>query len=300
MAIRKLDADLLPRIRRADIYAKQSVLSEIIEGNWTTSFKGHGIEFSGYRAYQYGDDASLIDWKASLRSKSLLVKEYEEEKSVNVFFLMDVSNSMLFTSQKKLKAEIAAEIVSSLSYAILRSGDGVGLSMMNDHLVTRLPINMGRKMHAFIVKDLSNVNNYGGNFDFRNVMKYLFTFLKQRAVIIIISDFIGLADDWYKYLRIASQKYQIIGIMIRDPRDRELPAGAGQYVLEDPYTNDKLYIDVDQYAAAYRKYVLEEEAMIEKHFRATRSDFLKVTTDKDFYNELVRFFKRRALTQIVR
>jgi len=300
MAIRKLNADLLPRIHKAEVYAKQSVLSDVIEGNWTTAFKGHGIEFTGYRGYQYGDDASLIDWKASLRSKSLLVKEYEEEKSVNVYFLMDVSNSMLFTSQQKLKAEIAAEIVSSLSYAILRSGDGVGMSMITDKLVTKVPINMGRKIHYFITQDLSNVNNYGGNFDFDAVMKHLFSFLKQRAVIIIVSDFIGLNADWYKYLRIASQKYQVIGIMVRDPRDYELPKNTGQYLLEDPYTNEKLYVDVNQYAAAYKKYVAEEELGIAKHFKATKSDFIKITIDKEFFNPLVKFFKRRAITQIVR
>ncbi|GIU69573.1 MAG: hypothetical protein KatS3mg002_0809 [Candidatus Woesearchaeota archaeon] len=94
MPINKFEAELLPKIRKLDVYAKQQALSEVIEGNWTTTFKGHGMEFSGYRTYQYGDDASLIDWKASLRSKSLLVKEYEQEKSVNVFFLFDVSNSI--------------------------------------------------------------------------------------------------------------------------------------------------------------------------------------------------------------
>ncbi|MFA5797806.1 MAG: DUF58 domain-containing protein [Candidatus Woesearchaeota archaeon] len=300
MAIRKLDADLLPKIRKADIYAKQNVLSSIIEGNWTTTFKGHGIEFAGYRAYSYGDDASLIDWKASLRAKTSLVKEYEEEKSVNVYFLLDVSNSMLFTSQKKLKAEIGAEIVSSVSYAVLHAGDGVGLSMITDKLVTRLPINMGRKMHYFIMNDLSNVNNYGGGFDLDAVFKYLFSSLKDRAVIIIISDFIGLNNEWYKYLRIAAQKYQIIGIMLRDPRDRELPKDSGQYILEDPFTKDNLYIDTTRFSAAYKAYVEKEEAEIEKHFKATKSDFIKLSTDGEIYTPLIKFFKRRAITQMVR
>jgi uncharacterized protein (DUF58 family) len=111
MALRKIDAELLPKIRKLDVYARQSALSQYIEGNWSTSMRGQGIEFSGYRSYTFGDDASMIDWKASLRSKSLLVKEYEQEKSVNVYFLLDVSNSMLFTSTKKLKVEHGAEIV---------------------------------------------------------------------------------------------------------------------------------------------------------------------------------------------
>jgi uncharacterized protein (DUF58 family) len=296
MAIQKFEAELLPKIRKLDIYARQAVLSEIIEGNWTTTFKGHGMEFTGYRQYIFGDDASLIDWKASLRAKALLVKEYEQEKSVNVFFMFDVSNSMLFSSTSKLKAEYAAELISSLAFAILRSGDAVGLGMFTNKLVTRLPLNVGRKMHYMIIKDLSNVNNYGGPFDFGKAMNFMFTFLKNRAVIIIVSDFIGLSDNWYKYLRIASQKYEIIGIMIRDPRDQALPKNTGQYMLEDPYTGEKLYVDVNQYAEAYKQLVVKEEAEIEKHFKATKSELLKLSTDEEFYRHIITFFKRRALT----
>lgn len=296
MPIKRFEAELLPKIRKLDVYARQHALSEVIEGNWTTTFKGHGMEFSGYRTYQYGDDASLIDWKASLRSKSLLIKEYEQEKSVNVFFMFDVSNSMLFSSTRKLKAEYGAEVVSSLAFAILRSGDSVGLSMFTDKLVTRLPLNMGRRMHYMIVKDLSNVNNYGGNFDLGKSMNFLFSFLKNRAVIIIVSDFIGLDEKWYKYLRIASQKYEVIGIMIRDPRDRRLPPELGQYLLEDPYSGEKIYIDTKKYSKAYADYVAGEEAKIEKHFKATKSDLLKLDTSKDFYKDIMTFFKKRALT----
>lgn len=296
MALRKIDVELIPRIRKLDVYARQSALSQYIEGNWTTTFKGQGIEFSGYRAYNYGDDASMIDWKASLRSKSLLVKEYDQEKSVNVYFLLDVSDSMLFTSTKKLKAEYAAELVSSLSSAILKAGDGVGMSMFNDKLVTRLGINMGRKMHRLIITDLSNVNNYGGKFSLDNSIRIIMNIIKSGAVIIIVSDFIGLTSMWHKYLRMLNTKFEIIGIMIRDPRDRELPKNAGQFFLEDPYSGEKLYIDTAQYAGAYKKYVEKEEEDIAKQFKAANASLLKITTDKDYQMDLIKFFKRRALT----
>jgi uncharacterized protein (DUF58 family) len=296
MAIKKLNAQLVPKIRKLEVYARQSALSQFIEGNWTTTVKGQGMEFSGYRSYTFGDDASLIDWKASLRSKSLLVKEYEQEKSVNVYFLLDVSNSMLFTSTEKLKAEYGAELVSALSYAILRSGDGVGLSMFTDRPVTMLGVNMGSKMHRLIVGDLSNVNNYGGKFNFENTARITMTMLKSSAVLVIVSDFIGLGPDWQKYLKMLNTRFEVIGIMIRDPRDRELPKDAGQYFLEDPFNGEKLYIDTAQYADAYKKYVEKEEQDIERHFKSTNADFIKIITDKEYYVDLMKFFKRRALT----
>ena len=296
MALKKLNADLVPKIRKMEVFARQSALSQYIEGNWTTSIKGQGIEFTGYRSYTYGDDASMIDWKASLRSKSLLVKEYEQEKSVNVYFLLDVSNSMLFTSTKKLKVEHGAELVSSLAYAILRSGDGVGMSMFTDKLVTRLAVNNGRKMHRIIVNDLSNLNNYGGKFSFENTARIIMSILKTNAILIIISDYIGLGPTWQKSLRMLNTKFQVIGIMIRDPRDRELPKDAGQYFLEDPYTGEKLYIDTAVYADAYKKYVQKEELEIAKYFKSANADFIKIITDTDYNVDLIKFFKHRSLT----
>jgi uncharacterized protein (DUF58 family) len=296
MAIKKLNAELVPKIRKMEVFARQSALSQFIEGNWTTTVKGQGIEFSGYRSYTYGDDASMIDWKASLRSKSLLVKQYEQEKSVNVYFLLDVSNSMLFTSTRKLKVEHGAELVSSLAYAILKSGDGVGMSMFTDKLVTRLQVNTGRKMHRMVVNDLSNLNNYGGKFNFDSTARIIMSILKTNAILIIISDFIGLSDNWQKSLRMLNTKFQVIGLMLRDPRDRELPKEAGQYFLEDPYTGEKLYIDTATYATAYKKYVEKEEIEIAKHFKAANADFMRIVTDKDYSIELIKFFKRRSLT----
>ena len=296
MALKKLDAELVPKIRKLDIFARQSALSQYIEGNWTTTVKGQGIEFSGYRSYNFGDDASMIDWKASLRSKSLLVKEYDQEKSVNVYFLVDVSDSMLFTSGKKLKAEHAAELVSSLSYAILRSGDGVGMSMFTDKLVTRLGVNIGRKMHSLLVNDLKNVNNYGGKYSFENTARITMSIMKTSAVLVIVSDFIGLGPEWSKYLRMLNTRFEVIGIMIRDPRDRELPKDAGQYFLEDPFTGEKLYIDTATYADAYKKYVEKEEEDIAKYFKAANADFVRLVTNKDYQLDLIKFFKRRSFT----
>ncbi len=297
MALRKIDVDLLPRIRKLDIYARQRALSQYIEGNWTSDIKGQGIEFSGYRSYTFGDDASMIDWKASLRSKALLVKEYQEEKSVNVYFLLDVSDSMLFTSTKKLKAEYGAELVSSMAGAILKSGDGVGLCMFNDKPVTMLNINMGSKMHRLIINDLKDVNHYGGKFSFENTARIIMNFLKSRCIIIIVSDFIGLGPSWPKSLRMLNTKFQVIGIMIRDVRDRELPKVAGQYFLEDPFTGEKLYIDTATYAKAYKEYVEKEEADIAKNFKAAGADFISITTNKDFGADIIKFFKRRSMVQ---
>lgn len=296
--LKELDVDLVERIRKLDIIAKKNTLTQMMEGNWTTLFKGRGMEFAGYRVYSYGDDASMIDWKASLRAKQVLIKEYEEEKNLKVFFFVDVSNSMLFTSTARLKCEYVIELVATLTQGILRSGDAVGLGLFNEKLVARVEPNIGKVMQYRVIRNLMNVKNYGGNFDFKKAIMYLLSFLKGKALVIIISDFIGLDPHWKKYLELAADKWEIIGFMIRDPRDRTLPKNTGQFVLEDPYSEHKIYIDVNKYKKKYDEYVKKEEEEIEKGFTATRSGFLKLSTTEDFHKPIIRFFRKRGMMLI--
>ncbi len=293
MKIKQLNIELIPRIKKAEIYARRSVLSKMLEGSWSTTYKGRGIEFAGYRSYQYGDDASLIDWRASLRTKETLVREFEEYKTFSVFILLDVSDSMLFTSTEKLKAEYAAEMTYALADAILRAGDAVGLGMFNDQLITRIYPDIGSGVMEKIRKELLNKENYGGGFDMKKVLLQTRSFLKSNAVLIIISDFIGLKPGWERYMIGMGEHFEILTIMIRDPRDLRIPKGAGQYSIEDPYTKEYLYIDTDQYAEQYEK---ETEQEI-KHFRnvieGAKGGFVLINTKKDYLDALMRFFRKR-------
>jgi uncharacterized protein (DUF58 family) len=297
MAIKEIKLDLTPKIKKLEVYTKKNILNKMLEGNWSSAFRGRGMEFAGFRSYNYNDDASQIDWKATLRAKETLVREYEIERSVNTFFLFDVSNSMLFSSTGKLKCEYAAELIDTMIYAILEAGDNVGMGMFTDKFIVKIEPNMGHGMYYKITQELLNPENYGGNFDFEAICKLTSTFLTTNAMLIIISDFLGLNDNWYKYLNMLSQNYEVIGIMVRDPRDSELPEDIGQYILEDPYSREKMKVDMNKYRALYREYVKKEEFEIEKRFKATKSDFLKIKTDEDFYDPLLKFFRKRQYVQ---
>lgn len=293
MKLKEFKAVLMPKpTGKLDIYTKRKVLNEVLAGEWISQLKRRGIEFAGYRTYTSNDDAVLIDWKASLRANKLLIKELEVERAHNIFFLVDVSDSMLFASTKRLKCEYAAEVISSIAFAVLRGGDNVGMGLFTDKLVDKIYPQVGKRQYYRIIKTLSNPDVYGGNFDFENAIKYTASFLNMRATIVLISDFIGLKPNWQKYIEYLAQKYNIAAIMIRDPRDEEIPAGAGQIVIEDVYTKEKMYIDAKDYAKKYNKEAREEKEKIKQTFENLAVPFLELKTDEDYLDKLITFFKR--------
>jgi uncharacterized protein (DUF58 family) len=295
MPIKDLRVEINPKLKKLEVNSRQDVLSKNLQGEWSSLLKGRGIEFAGFRKYQYGDDASLIDWRASLRSKETLIREFEEYKNFTVFFLFDVSNSMLFSSHDKLKCEYGAEVLYSVADAMNKAGDSVGMAMFNSEFVAKVEPFVGMEVMNNIKANLMNPENYGGDFDFKKAILLTKSFLSDRAVIIIISDFIGLPKGWEQFVRMLSQDFEFVAFMIRDPRDREIPDNLGQMMLKDPYSGENIYVDTDKISKAYKKDSLAQEEYIKTVFRRSRGDFLLLTTDnEDYTKDIVRFFQGRS------
>ncbi len=296
MPIQELNVDLSERHTRVNVSGRREILSQAVEGNWATVFKGRGLEFTGYRPYTYSDDASLIDWKASLRSKSVLVREFEEFKNFKVVFFLDVSNSMLFTSTKepKLKAEYAAELAFTLSEAASQTGDAVGLFMFSHDVVAAIPPGFGKGMKKRFEKVLGNKNNYGGIRNLKKSLLEMNSMLKDRAVIIIISDFLDFPADWERYISLLSTRHQLYGVIIKDPRDRELPRFGGQYSVKDPNGKKTMYIDAFNFFQEYKKRNIEQEKHIIKVFKKFKSSCLLLENGTPFAEALRKFFNTHA------
>ncbi|MBS3133657.1 DUF58 domain-containing protein [Candidatus Woesearchaeota archaeon] len=293
MPVKSLNIDLLPVLRKIP-FVKKGLLTSTTVGAYKSVFKGRGLEFAGYRPYSTTDDASLIDWKATARTGDVLVREYIEERNLNIIFLFDVSDSMLFGSTDKLKAEYAAELVASLSYTMLEAGDNTGMVLFTDRITAKLYPNRGRQQYYAISKILTNPGFYGGRLDITQAAKYVLTTLKENSVVILVSDFINFNDTWEKYLKFMSAKFEIIGIMIKDPRDLTLPKDVGQVVIQDPYSDKQLLIEPELIKKTYEALVKKQIDEVKEKFLILNEDIFMIETNESFIKPLMTFFRKRA------
>jgi len=280
-------------LKRLDLVVNGLVNTQFL-GNYKSVFKGAGLEFADYRKYNAGnDDASRIDWKASKRVGQVVIKEFEEERNLEIIFLIDVSSQMLTGSTEKLKAEYAAEFVSTLSQSVLMSGDSVGFVLFSDKIIQEKWPQQGMAQYYSITDSLSNVSNYGGYGNVDTALDYVFKKGNHGALVILVSDFIyGLKSE--KMLKLVSKKFELISVMIRDPRDMTLPEGSGEVILEDPYSGSTLLVNPNtigkEYASLVNSDINSLKLMLKKH----GADFLFLETNKPFVKEIVKFFKMRA------
>ena len=66
-------------------------LDGLLHGDYRTLFRGFGLDLADLREYQYHDDVRHIDWNVTARLQTPYVREYNEEREVTAWFLLDLS-----------------------------------------------------------------------------------------------------------------------------------------------------------------------------------------------------------------
>ena len=286
--------DLIPAIKRLEIITRGLVNTKVI-GGYLSVFKGRGLEFAEYTPYSPEYDASSIDWKATARTGDILMKEYIEERNINIFFIIDASSNMLFGSTDRLKIEYVIELVAGLSYAALEAGDQVGFALVADKIVKKLHPDKGKKQAYVISKMLLDVDAYGGNFNFKEASNFIINYLKETTVVIVVSDFASFKPEYEEQLKLIAKKFDTIGIMVRDPRDRVLPTKVGQVVIADSSGRRTMVIETDLIRESYEREVREHEKMVHQIFLRSGADFIDIQTDKPYARPIINLFRARAL-----
>ena len=185
--VENLKVDLSHKIKKLEILTKRLVKTALI-GNYRGRIKGRGLDFDRFREYTTSDDASLIDWKVSVRLNKPIIKEFIEERNLDVFLLIDVSSSMVFGSTTKLKNEYVAELASALSYAILNAGDSLGYGFVSDDLFNLILPRNRRSLFYELSRSLVNPEVYGGNYDIETALSKCLKALRRNSILIIISE----------------------------------------------------------------------------------------------------------------
>src|SRR5512136_3177294 len=120
-------------------------LDGAVHGNYRTLFRGFGLDLADLREYQYHDDVRHIDWNVTARLQTPYVREFNEDREVTAWFLLDLSPSVDFGSGETKKRSVSTEFVTVLARLLTRHGNRVGALFYGDSLDTVIPARAGRR-----------------------------------------------------------------------------------------------------------------------------------------------------------
>jgi uncharacterized protein (DUF58 family) len=278
-------------VRRIEITTRHLV-RDIVAGEYSSAFRGRGVEFAEVREYQPGDDVRTIDWNVTARLGSAYVKRYLEERELTVVFLVDFSASGGFGSVRRTKGELGAEVAAVLALAAARSNDRIGAAFFTDRLEHYIAPAKGRRHVLRLISELLAFEPGGTGTDLGAALTELEPMLRRRAVIFILSDFMTAGHE--AVLGRLARRHDVVALQLVDPRERELPA-AGLVTLWDPETNAWRRIDTSDSAvrAWFADRAAEFDGSLERGLRERNADLLRLETGRSYAEPLLAFFRRR-------
>lgn len=238
--VTKIEANLKNYKR---IYTKR-VTSRIMDGSYKSVYKGRSMNFDEIRDYVVGDDIKDVDWKASARSRKLVVRQYIAEKKHNIMLIMDTNKRMLAdTDCGQQKSELAILSAGTLAYLVNLNGDYISSTYAVESInengqttsINHTPFRTGLPNLEGILQGYNKSVQKKNNSNLDTVISYVARNFNRKMIAVIVTDLEGLneiSDASIKQLMIRSD---VLVIRIDSAR---LDGKSVYDIAEDKYLPD--------------------------------------------------------------
>ena len=274
-------------------------LDGAVHGDYRTLFRGFGLDLADLREYQYNDDVRHIDWNVTARLQTPYVREFNEDREVTAWFLLDLSPSVDFGSHEVRKRAVSAEFVTVLARLLTRHGNRVGALFYGDSVDTVIPARGGRRhvlhlLHRMLTRP---PRAQSGPTDLGDLLRTGFRVMPRRSLVFVVSDFIS-APGWGEPLAHLAQRHEIVAVRLYDPLEQSLP-DLGLLVIQDAETGEQLFVDTHD--RGFRRRFAAAAGRREQALRSALADAgvdcLELSTGDDLVDSILRFAdlrKRRS------
>jgi uncharacterized protein (DUF58 family) len=283
-------------LRRLE-FTVRNKLDGLLQGNYLGLVPGPGSEAGESRQYVLGDDVRRMDWPVTARTTIPHIRQTVADRELETWLVVDLSPSMDFGTALTEKRELVLAAITAVVHLTVRGGNRVGAVVGNGQERYVIPALAGRAHARHLVRRIAQTPRAAsaGRTDLTGLLESLRRPQRRRGLIAVVSDFMdGTTTDgpvpWERPLRGLSDRHQLLGIEIVDPRELELPP-AGLVTFVDPETGRQLEVQTSdrrlraQYAAA----ATAQRDRIAAGLRHAGAAQLQLRTDRDWISDVVRF-----------
>ena len=263
-----------------------------LTGGYRTAHRGTGTDLVGLREYTEGDDARHIDWNVTARLNEPQLRVFTEDRELTVWLVLDRSASMTVGAPGRGKDDMLSELALVLARLFGRGGNRVGALLYDTGVVRIVPAGTGRRHALRIGAELTRTpdpgrGQYTGTTDLAAMLDAAAKLARRRALIVVISDFIG-DGDWGRSLLRLVPRHEVVALRVIDAADDELP-NLGLVVVEDAETGEQLVIDSGDplLRARLRAGVEERDARLDAGMRRAGVPIHRIGTDADLATALI-------------
>jgi uncharacterized protein (DUF58 family) len=161
---------------------------QILDRRSRSKRRSVGTEFESISEFRLGDDPRRIDWRATARTRRLVVRRFQVEQHQDVFLLIDCGRLMGSAAGRGTKLDCAVDSALYLARTALANGDRCGLALFDSAVTAFLPPRSGLGALPTIVECVYDAQSRWQETDFAPLFAQLQARHHKRAVLIILSD----------------------------------------------------------------------------------------------------------------
>ena len=209
---------------------------------------GNNTEFEKIKDYVAGDDFRRINWRATARTARLMVNVYQDERSQQIFNIIDKGRVMqqAFRGMTYLDYAINASLV--LSYIAMRKEDKAGIITFSDHEEDLVPASRRTGHMQNILETLYRQQTHFAESDYSSLVMSVSQHVSKRSLLVLYTSFaneVGLKRQ-LPYLIQLNRRHRLLVVFFED---NEVKA-----YIKTPSTSDE----------AYYRHVIAEKYMNEQ------------------------------------
>ena len=281
----------LSHIVQLDIRIRKAINTQM-HGNFSSVFKGSGLEFSDLRQYQYGDDVRHIDWNSTAKGHSTFIKLFKEEKEQTVFFLLDVSASQNIRNGEDSKLKTLKEVAGVLTFSAMQEAGNIGLCCYSDKNEKFIAPGAGKKHGYQVINELFKLIPENTGTDLKQALKFTLQVLKRKSLIFVLSDFID--DDYHDLLRAMSKKHDLVIIQINSDVELKLPA-MGIIPIYDPEKRKTTWVNTStkSFKTLLAHEIQANAQDLNDLCKQWQANYIQIKAGGDFVPSLIKLFRIR-------
>jgi uncharacterized protein (DUF58 family) len=268
----------------------------LLAGDYRSTLHGEGTELAQVRQYVPGDDVRQIDWAVTARTLEPHVRVQLAERVLVTWLVLDTSPSMEFGTADRRKADVAEGVAIAVGHVATRRGNRLGVVTFGDSRPRATPPRQGRRALVGLLEALRDETSENGRrvgaTSLGEALQRTGSLARQRAVVVVVSDFRGPLD-WRRPLLELAGGHELIAVEIRDPREQELP-NAGPLWLVDPETGRQLRVDTrnERLRARFAAAAAQERAVVAQTLASSGARHIVLTTSGEWLRTLAVYLRQ--------
>jgi uncharacterized protein (DUF58 family) len=212
---------------------------------------GHNTEFEYIKEYIKGDDYRTVNWKASARRHFPMVNIYQDEKSQQVYNVIDKGRIMQNASKGMTLLDYAINASLVLSFVAIKKEDKAGLVTFETDFETFVPAEKQSGQMQKILESLYHQETTFGESDYSSLYVHINKYINKRSLLIVYTNFdtiVGM-ERQIEYMRKLSEKHAVLVVFFEDGEIKEFarkaPASMEEYynqTVAEKFIYDKQFV----------------------------------------------------------